>query len=245
MRKFLAFLAFLFLFGVLIIFGGEVLSLNGTLNEKFIGFLTHPVVITILLTIASLGIVLELFSSRFGISGIAGLIAIVLFFYGHLVAGLADVVTIALFVLGIGLLLLELVLPGGVVGIIGIVSIIASIMLSAENIVYMGFAIVIAIGVSIVASILMVRVFGKKMRLFNKIILTDSTNTESGYVSNRNRTELLGKVGTTVTPLRPAGTVLLNSERIDVVSEGEFILKGKQVVVVKVEGSRIVVREKN
>ena len=36
--------------------------------------------------------------------------------------------------------------------------------------------------------------FGKKMKVFNKIILTDATTTEQGYVSNENRIDLIGKV---------------------------------------------------
>ena len=35
----------------------------------------------------------------------------------------------------------------------------------------------------------------------------------------------------------------LDGERIDVVSEGSYIDRGKNVTIVKVEGSRIVVRE--
>lgn len=37
--------------------------------------------------------------------------------------------------------------------------------------------------------------------------------------------------------------VLVDDERIDVVSEGSFIDKEKKVKIVKAEGSRIVVRE--
>ena len=46
-----------------------------------------------------------------------------------------------------------------------------------------------------------------------------------------------------MTDLRPSGTSSIKDERVDVVSEGSFILKGTRVKVVKVEGSRIVVRE--
>ncbi|CUB29252.1 hypothetical protein BN2127_JRS1_09051 [Bacillus cereus] len=81
------------------------------------------------------------------------------------------------------------------------------------------------------------------MKFFKKFVLNDSTNTESGYVSNQTRTDLIGKVGVTFTPLRPAGTVIIDDERLDVVSEGSFTEKDKKVKVVKVEGSRIVVRE--
>ncbi len=44
-------------------------------------------------------------------------------------------------------------------------------------------------------------------------------------------------------PLRPAGVIVIDHERIDAVSDGSYIDKGKQVEVIKVEGSRIVVRE--
>ena len=71
----------------------------------------------------------------------------------------------------------------------------------------------------------------------------DATDTESGYVSNVNRVELLGRIAKTSTPLRPSGAIELDGERIDVVSEGSYIDKGKSVIIVKVEGSRIVVRE--
>ncbi|WP_425457393.1 NfeD family protein [Bacillus marasmi] len=220
----------------------DVRSMEESFAEKVARFITNPIVVPILLTIGSLGLVLELYSPGFGIPGFMGLSALLLFFYGHLVAGLAGFETIILFVVGIALVILELFLPGGIVGAIGTISILGSLFLATDNVVHMGISILIAIGVSILASILMIRVFGKKMSLFKKIILTDSTSTESGYVSNRNRTELLGLKGMTLTALRPAGTVLLNEERVDVVSEGEFIPKDTQVIVVKVEGPRIVVR---
>lgn len=220
----------------------EVRSLEESFAEKVARFITNPIVVPILLTIGSLGLVMELYSPGFGIPGFMGLSALLLFFYGHLVAGLAGFETLILFVIGIALVVLELFIPGGIAGAIGAISILGSLFLASDNVVHMGISILIAIGVSILASIIMIRVFGKKMSLFKKIILTDSTNTESGYVSNRNRTELLGVKGVTVTALRPAGTVLIGDERVDVVSEGEFIPKDSRVVVVKVEGPRIVVR---
>lgn len=84
---------------------------------------------------------------------------------------------------------------------------------------------------------------GKQLHLLDKLILTDATTTEEGYVSNVNRTELLGRIGKTLTPLRPAGTLLLDDERLDVVSEGNYIATNKDVEIIKIEGSRIVVRE--
>lgn len=221
----------------------EIRNVNETFAEKLARFLTHPVVIPILLTIGSLGLVLELYSPGFGLPGLAGLTSLLLFFYGHLVAGLAGFETVILFALGIGLILLEFFIPGGIAGAIGFIAVIASFFVASDNMVHMGISILIALSASILLSILMIRVFGKRMKLFKRIILTDSTSTDKGYVSNKNRLELIGVEGIALTPLRPSGTILVEDERIDVVSEGAFISKDTRVRIIKTEGSRIVVRE--
>jgi membrane-bound serine protease (ClpP class) len=211
--------------------------------ERSIEFLTHPIVIPILLTIGFLGFIVELFTPRFGIPGMVGILAFMLYFYSHLVAGFASIGTIGLFVVGVVLILLELVLPGGIIGIFGFASVLASFFLSAQSFTHMGISLLIAFSISIIACLVMIKVFDRKMKFFKKLILTDSTSTESGYVSNQNRTELLDLIGSTLTDLRPSGTVIIQDERIDVVSEGAYIPKGTEVKIIKVEGSRIVVRK--
>ncbi|GHH97046.1 NfeD family protein [Neobacillus kokaensis] len=206
-------------------------------------FLTDPIVVTVLLIIAGVGMVLELFSPKFGIAGFIGLFALVLFFFGHFQAGLAGFGTLTLFVVGILLIFFELFLPGAVAGTLGTAALIFSFFLAGENPVQMGVSILIAIIVSITVFFLMIRVLGKKLVLFNKMVLFDIARKEDGYVSNINRTELLDQVGVTLTILRPAGTMEINNERIDVISEGSFIEKNARVKVIKVEGARIVVRE--
>ncbi|WP_428909173.1 NfeD family protein [Niallia sp. Krafla_26] len=218
-------------------------EIQQTFFSSFIDFLIHPIVIPILLTIGFLGLVVELFTPRFGLAGIVGIIAFLLYFYGHMVAGLAGIGTFLLFVGGIVLLLLELILPGGILGVFGFGAILASFFMSAANFVHIGISLIIAFTISILACMVMIKVFDKKMNFFKKFILTDSTNTESGYVSNQNRTELIGMKGEAFTDLRPSGTVIIGDERIDVVTEGSFITKGTSVKFIKVEGSRIVVRE--
>jgi Membrane-bound serine protease (ClpP class) len=53
----------------------------------------------------------------------------------------------------------------------------------------------------------------------------------------------MGKEGISTTVLRPSGVVDFDGVKIDVVTEGEFILQGRNVKVIKVGGSSIVVRE--
>ncbi|WP_240501862.1 nodulation protein NfeD [Bacillus sp. MUM 13] len=221
----------------------DVRPIDENIGDKLARFITNPVVVPILLTIALLGIVIELFTPGFGIPGIIGTISIVLFFYGHLVAGMAGYESIGLFAAGVVLVLLELFVPGGIIGAFGLAAIVGSLFLAAESAVEMAISLLIALAVSVIAAILFVKVFGKEMKFFKKIILTDSTNTEQGYISSPDRSDLLGQTGMTLTDLRPAGTVLIGEERVDVVTEGGFISKNSAVRVVKTEGSRIVVRE--
>ncbi|WP_203339818.1 NfeD family protein [Planococcus beijingensis] len=221
----------------------SVVTVDETFSESLARFLTNPIVVPILLSIAGLGLLLELFTPGVGIPGIIGLASLLLFFYGHLVAGLAGYESIILLVIGFGLLVAEFIIPGGVAGFLGIAAILGSILLAGGDLKSTAIAVLIAMIVATVGMVIVVKFFGKRLDLFKRIILTDATDTESGYVSTTNRPELVGKIARTVTALRPSGTIKLDDERIDAVSEGRFIDNGKDVKIIKVEGSRIVVRE--
>ncbi|MFE7061117.1 nodulation protein NfeD [Sutcliffiella sp. NPDC057660] len=221
----------------------EVVNVEVSFAENVARFLTNPIVVSILLSVGSLGLVLELYSPGFGIPGLMGISALLLFFYGHLVAGLAGMETMILFILGVIFIVLEIFVPGGILGVLGLGAVIASFFFATGNIVETAISLLIAMAVTVVAMVLLFTVFGKRIRLFDRIILRDSTNTEQGYVSNVSRIELVGQEGVTLTPLRPAGTAVIKEERIDVVTEGNFIGSKKRVRIVKAEGPRIVVRE--
>ncbi|MCM3765331.1 nodulation protein NfeD [Neobacillus niacini] len=210
-----------------------------------IEFLINPIVVTVLLSIAGVGIVLELFSPKFGLAGFIGIGALLLFFYGHFQAGLAGFGTLALFISGILLIFFEFFLPGAVAGTLGFAALILSFFMAGEDTLQMGVSILIAILISIVVFFMMIKIWGKKLLLFNKMVLFDVAKKEDGYVSNVNRTDLLGKEGKALTVLRPSGTAIIKNERVDVVSEGDFIEKDTRIIVIKVEGPRIVVREVN
>ena len=216
-----------------------------TLAEEVARFITSPIVIPILLSIASLGLIVELYSPGFGVAGTMGLIALVLFFYGHIIAGLAGMEAIVLLILGIGLIITEFFVTGGILGLLGVGSIIGSLFLSGYDIGHMSLSIAIAFVVAVVAAVVLFRSIGLEKGIFRRIVLQDRTSTELGYVSSVSRMELMGLEGITVTPLRPAGTALLDGERIDVVSEGGFIEENKRVKVVNIEGMRVVVREED
>lgn len=221
----------------------HIVDTETTMAEEVARFVTSPIVIPILLSVASLGLIVELYSPGFGVAGTMGLIALVLFFYGHIIAGLAGMEAIILLLLGIILIVAEFFVPGGILGLIGVGSIIGSLFMAGYDFGHMSMSISIAFIVAIIASIILYRSIGMEKGIFRHIILKNRTTTELGYVSSVNRLELIGLEGVTVTPLRPSGTALFENERIDVVSEGEFIQNDQKVKIVKVEGMRVVVRE--
>ncbi len=214
-----------------------------TISEHIARFITNPVVVPILLSIASLGLIGELFSPGFGIPGDHGNSRTSPVFYGHAVAGLAGMEAIILLIIGVGLVIAEFFLPGGIAGLLGFVAIIGSLLMSGQDLGHMTMSISIAFIVTVIAAVIMFRKMGMRKGFFRNFILEDQTTTEKGYVSSENRLELIGLEGETITPLRPSGTAVFNDERLDVVTEGGFIEKNKPVKIIKVEGVRVIVRE--
>ena len=220
-------------------------GLEVSFAEQIARFVTHPVIIPILLSIGSLGLVLELYSPGFGIPGIMGISALLLFFFGHLFAGFAGFETLILFAAGIILIIIEVFFPGfGIFGILGVIAIIGSMVLASYSTVNILLSILIAVVITVIVSIIFFKYFGYRGPL-KRMILTDATKSELGYVSNETRKELIGREGIAMTTLRPSGTANFEGERLDVVSEGGYIEQGKKVVIVTTQGSRIVVRELN
>jgi membrane-bound serine protease (ClpP class) len=72
-------------------------------------------------------------------------------------------------------------------------------------------------------------------------MLGDATSKETGYLSAAVRTELIGSVGVALTDLRPSGAGRFGKERIDIVSEANWISAGTPIRVVRSDGYRHVV----
>ena len=78
--------------------------------------------------------------------------------------------------------------------------------------------------------------------LSHRMILREQTSTKEGYISAPEHPDLVGRQGIVTRELRPAGTIVIDNNPIDVVSEGDYITKGHKVVVTQVTGNRVVVR---
>jgi membrane-bound serine protease (ClpP class) len=220
----------------------KIVESNPTFADKIARFVTNPVVVPILLSLGSLGLVLELYTPGFGIAGSIGALSLLLFFYGHMIAGLAGWEAIILFGVGLILLILELFLPGGIIGILGVLAVLTGLIMAGGSLTGILIAIAIAIVVTIIGSYFFLRSFGYNGSL-KKLVLFDSTSSDKGYLSHNERKDLTGRIGVTATTLRPSGSLRLDDEFIDVVTEGSYIEKGTPVKIIKASGGRVVVRE--
>ncbi|MFD2704138.1 NfeD family protein [Salibacterium lacus] len=220
----------------------EVEEIEVSAAEKIARFVTNPVLIPILLSLGSIGLIMELYSPGFGIPGLIGISSLGLFFFGHMIAGFAGYEALILAGAGLTLLAVEIFIPGfGIFGLLGAGAFIGSLFFASYSALNIAVSILIALILSVVTVILMFSVF-KKRGPVKRFVLEDSVTTEEGFISNESRSELIGRTGVSITPLRPSGSIQLGEERLDVVSEGGYIEKGLDVKIVKAEGSRIIVR---
>ncbi|MGH7831239.1 MAG: NfeD family protein, partial [Candidatus Binatia bacterium] len=231
--------------------GAEVRRASPNWAENLVRFLTHPIVSSLLITIGMLGIIIELRTPGFGLPGGLGITSLALFFWGHWLVQLAGWEELLLVGSGLVLLAVEIfVTPGfGLAGVLGIVAVLGGLSLSLigggatwEFILVAVGRVIFSLLLALVGSLVLLR-FLPRVPFGRRLVLATGLAAGEGYASAPERDRSwLGKSGITASPLRPAGIADIEGERVDVVSDGEFIESGAQIVVSRVDGNRIVVR---
>lgn len=234
----------------------EIVKYKVTAVDQVYGFLTNPILQGILIMVIMAGIYFELQTPGVGFPLVAALIACILYFAPLYVEGAAANWEILVFILGVGLIALEIfAIPGfGVAGISGIVLAVAGLTLSmVDNV---GFDFSIGSGKSVSKAFLIVSVsmflslvasiyFGSKLitsPAFSHLVLNKTQKREEGYVSVDNSIRLMiGKEGVCSTILRPSGKVIIDNEIYDAKSEVGYIEKGEKVTVLRFETGQIYV----
>ena len=222
-------------------------------SENFVRFLTNPVVASLLTTFGFLGILFELQSPGWGIPGSIGLICLILSLSASYIAELATMNDFLIILIGILCIILEaLVFPGfGIPGIAGIIFILWGLYLlllpdipvgeevlsQASNGLFIGI-----IG-GLIGLVLLFRAM-TKTKFWKDLTSPGGQNKEDGYAASFGWEKLVGETALTETDLHPSGWIVVNNERIFAVSEGNFIDKNVKVIVLSVDGNRVVVRKK-
>lgn len=209
-----------------------------------------------LLVAGLLLILFEVKTPGVGLPGVLGAAFLALALFHSYLVGLADVAEILVFFLGLAAIGVEIfLLPGTVVfGVVGFVCLVLALVLSQQSFAWPNSPAEEDILVGNLLQLLLqfVAVFllaGLSWRLlprlpwFRRSLLAEPPvpAMATGGAADQTLTALVGRLGTAATVLRPAGAVEFDDERVDVVTEGEFLPAGSRVRVLYVQGNRVVV----
>jgi membrane-bound ClpP family serine protease len=240
----------------------KVKDLTPGLLDDIAAFFRSPVVRLFLVMIGIIGLILEMKMPGLGLPGVVAAVCFVLFFWSNsTISGEFTWLAILLFVLGLILIGLEVfVMPGmAVFGISGVVLVVFSLVLVTlekaptttrgwwelgGTLAAYSFSLVAAI----VVAILIAR-YLPQIPYANRLMLKPPADNKPDSLEDSQagpvggNPALLGAIGESATPLRPAGKAKFGDDFLDVVAEGSYVDPGKMVKVVEIEGNRIVVKE--
>lgn len=224
----------------------EVVKFEVTVADRTVFFITSPYISALLLSLGGLGLLVEIRTPGFGIPGFLGLLFIGLFFGGHMLNQISLWVVMLLFILGLALIVVEVfVIPGfGIAGIMGLILMLGSVFYTffsetgdfSVALFWLSVSIILTSALAILATI-----FLPKSSPFQRFALSTVMSADEGYHSagTDNFSSFIGKTGVALTPLRPAGTARVDNQRLDVVTEGNFIAENTTIKVLDVEGAKI------
>ncbi|MDA3810079.1 MAG: nodulation protein NfeD [Spirochaetaceae bacterium] len=236
-----------------------VMVLEKTSSDWLVAFLSSAAVTSLLVMVGMVALYLEVTSPGFGIPGTIALICFAVVFSASTLIGNLGSLELLLFLAGVVLLLVEIfIIPGfGVTGISGIVLILLALVLSRQdfvvpqftwqwdlfkkNLLYVSLSLV---GALALISVLMVSLPHSK--LFSRLVLKPLENKDDAgsdnsvqAVSSENR---IGERAIALTDLRPVGKADFQGTVLIVQTDGEYIEKDSEIVVLRKEGLRLVVK---
>jgi len=229
----------------------DVRSSKENWSENFVRFLTNPVVASLLTTFGFLGILFELQSPGWGLPGTFGAVCLALSLGASYIVHLATMSDLLILFVGAVLLMIEaLLIPGfGVAGISGIGFILWGLYELLLPDVPVGHEIhsmaitglTVGLFGGVIGLVLLFKLM-TKTSLWQKLTSPSTQLKEKGYTSSIGLEKLRGRQGIADTDLRPSGWVLVDDQRIFVVTEGSYIDKTTPVKILSVDGNHVVVR---
>lgn len=228
-----------------------------TTLDRLLAWLMNPVVQGIFVMMIVGGIYFELQSPGIGFALVVAILGAVLYFAPLYLEGVAQNWELILFIIGLGLLAVEIfVLPGfGIAGVAGIVAVILGLSFAAIDndllrhlptgeitvgwILQPILVVIIATTAALIGGLLLSKRFlTGTTPLQRKVVLTAEMAPEQGYVSHPQvASELIGQTAEVAAVLRPSGRVIIDGIYYDAIAEeGQFIPRGKQVIITRFEG---------
>lgn len=146
---------------------------------------------------------------------------------------------------GVILLVVEMFMPGfGIPGISGALLLLAGIVMT-----WLEYGAKVGLGMAVAVLALMGIVISISLKSVNSGKLTDSELVLKDAVNDGGKGEreemqlLVGKEGKTLTALRPVGAAEFECGKLNVQGDSEFIEKGVNVRIIRVDGTTIYVKK--
>ncbi|MBQ6373626.1 MAG: hypothetical protein IJJ45_03980 [Clostridia bacterium] len=155
----------------------------------------------------------------------------------------SNIPELILLLVGIGLLVFEMYIPGfGVPGVLGIGTLALGFILLGPTL-EQGLLLFLILAAILCVALTICLLTASKGRLARSKLALQDVAIPTDAAENNDLKFFIGKEGTCHTALRPAGIGEFDGVRLSVVSDGEFIAQGKPIRVLSVSGNRIVVTQ--
>ena len=143
--------------------------------------------------------------------------------------------------LGLLLILLEFYLPGAVMGVIGGILVLTSIILFAMESPSIFWTLLYIVGVGVALGALIKFALWKipRTKQSRSIYLKGD---QEGYQASSYDTTMIGKTGVVVTDLKPGGHIMIEGKRLQAISQGGYVSKGEEVLVVGGQEESLIVK---
>ncbi len=242
---------------------GELTVLKPTAVDTAVFLLNLPLITGLLFVVGLVALYVELSAPGISVGGLIAMLCFALFFWSRFLGGTAEILEVLLFLSGVVFLAVEVfVLPGfGVAGLLGLLLMFSGVVMASHHFVVPEtprqlsalahtMLVVASSGITflVVASFLS-RYFGM-LPVLNRLVLQAEGGSErSPRASSATQAALagpsvgVGDLGRAHSALRPAGKAWFQDELLDVMTDGDFVEAGRQVRILEIQGSRIVVAE--
>ena len=198
--------------------------------QRFLHAIANPDIAYILMTIGVLGIIMELSTPGLGVSGIAGVISLILAFYSFQILPV-NIAGIALIVLAMILFIAEIkVQSQGILGVGGAAALVAGgLLLFDTSAAFLRVSWIVLAVAAVAVFLFFTLVVGKVAQSMRR---PHATGVES----------MVGAIGVSISSLSPTGQVRLNGETWRARAEGGDLLKDEPVEVLRTEGLTLIVK---
>jgi len=249
-------------------FVGQPMLLEPNWSEQMVRWVNSPAVMAVLVMIGLLGVYIELSTPGIGLPGMVAAICFAIIIGSKYLVGLANWVEVALFIVGVLLLMIEIfVLPGfGIAGTLGILCILAGIFgmlirnppdrlpwpqTSLDWQIFLNGVLGLSFG--IIGFIVLIWLFARylpKFQFLSGLILVPTTAKQTSVVQVsmtfppeiKSTAINVGDIGEVTSTLRPTGKARFGDAIVDVVATAEFLDQGTKVKITEIHGNRVVVK---